>query len=64
MRFLLLALLVAASFTTFSQTSSAYDLKFKIHGWKDTTVYLGHYYGELTYLKDTAQVNGKGEFLS
>src|SRR6185369_11547048 len=34
----------------------------KIKGWKDTTVYLGHFYGESTYLKDTARVNKSGEF--
>src|SRR5688500_9217464 len=62
MRFLLFTFLVVASFTSFAQATPAYDLKFKIHGWKDTTVYLGHYIGELTYLKDTAKVNSKGEF--
>ena len=39
-----------------------YDLKFKIAGLKDTIVYLGNYYGETTYIKDTARVNGQGEF--
>jgi peroxiredoxin len=40
-----------------------YNLQFKVQGWKDTTAYLGHYYGESTYLKDTAKVNSKGEFV-
>lgn len=39
-----------------------YDIKFNINGLKDTTVYLGHFYGESTYVKDTARVNSKGEF--
>lgn len=39
-----------------------YDIKFKITGLKDTAVYLGNYYGETTYIKDTARVNSKGEF--
>lgn len=39
-----------------------YNLSFKVDGWKDTTVYLGHYYGESTYVKDTASVSSKGEF--
>src|SRR5690606_20533415 len=30
---------------------------------KDTTAYLGYYYGESTFIKDTAQVNSKGEFV-
>ncbi|MFM9836636.1 MAG: thioredoxin-like domain-containing protein [Cyclobacteriaceae bacterium] len=38
----------------FSQ--SGYRIDFKIKSWKDTTVYLGSYYGESTVLKDTAQV--------
>lgn len=40
-----------------------YRLSFKINGLKDTTIYLGNYYGESTYLKDTAHVNSKGEFV-
>src|SRR5688572_31905350 len=39
-----------------------YNLKFKIAGLKDTTIYLGHFYSESTYIKDTAQVNTQGEF--
>src|SRR5688572_16098905 len=41
---------------------SGYNLKFKITGLKDTTIYLGNYYGETTYIKDTARVNDNGEF--
>jgi peroxiredoxin len=44
----------------FSQTE--YSIQFKVDGWKDTTAYLGHYYSESTYIKDTAKVNQKGEF--
>jgi hypothetical protein len=40
-----------------------YKLQFKINGLKDTVVYLGHFYGEATYIKDTAQVNGVGNLL-
>lgn len=39
-----------------------YNLRFKITGLKDTIIYLGHFYGEATYIKDTAQVNNQGEF--
>jgi thiol-disulfide isomerase/thioredoxin len=38
----------------FSQTS--YRLDFKIKNWKDTTIYLGTYFGENTVIRDTAQV--------
>jgi peroxiredoxin len=41
---------------------NAYNIQFKVEGWKDTTVYLGHYYSESTYLRDTTHVNSKGEF--
>jgi thiol-disulfide isomerase/thioredoxin len=40
-----------------------YRIKFQISGLKDTTIYLGNYYGETTYIKDTARVNSKGEFV-
>lgn len=40
-----------------------YRLEFTVKGWKDTTAYLAHYFGELTYLKDTAKVDTKGHFV-
>jgi thiol-disulfide isomerase/thioredoxin len=46
---------VFASIGAFSQTPTAYKLDFKVDGIKDTTILLGHYYGESTYAKDTAQ---------
>ncbi len=41
---------------------TAYKIDFKVKGWKDTTAFLGHYYGESTFLKDTAKVNNQGSF--
>lgn len=49
--------------STLSFAQQGYNLKFQISGLKDTTIYLGNYYGETTYLKDTAKVNDKGEFV-
>lgn len=46
-----------------SVAQSGYKLSFKIKGWKDTTVYLGHYYGESTWLVDTARVSSTGSFV-
>ncbi len=48
----------------FSQafSQSGYKINFKIKGWKDKTAYLGTYYGETTYIKDTAKVSPSGEF--
>jgi len=51
---LLIVLLIITSHS-FAQTG--YKIEFKIKGWQDTTVYLGHYYGEQTYLKNTTQSN-------
>jgi len=44
------------------QAQSGYKIDFKVKGWKDTTAYLGHYYGEQTLIKDTARVNTQGAF--
>ncbi len=60
MRFTLIALLFILATTSFAQ--DGYNIKFKVQGLKDTTAFLAHYYGESTYLKDTAKVNSKGEF--
>lgn len=53
--------MITVSLTATAQTG--YKLQFKVDGWKDTTAYLGHYYGESTYLKDTAKVNATGQFV-
>lgn len=54
--------LVFVSLSAFSQ-APAYKLDFTIEGIKDTTILLGHYYGESTYAKDTAQAkNGAFTF--
>lgn len=42
--------------------SQGYQLDFKVTGWKDTTVYLGLYTGEQTYVRDTARINSTGVF--
>ncbi|HOX83540.1 MAG TPA: DUF5106 domain-containing protein, partial [Chryseolinea sp.] len=60
MRSTLIALFVFITTASFAQ--DGYNIKFKVQGLKDTTVYLAHYYSESTYLKDTARVNSKGEF--
>src|SRR5215213_1935515 len=48
--------------TSFCFAQPGYKLQFKVNGLKDTTVYLGYYYGESTFVKDTAKINSKGEF--
>src|SRR5688500_18126009 len=57
----LLILILFLSVQAFAQ--SGYKIRFKVDGWKDTTAYLGYYYGESTFVKDTAKVNHAGEFV-
>lgn len=61
MRTGLLSIIVLISLSSFAQ--SGYNIHFKVDGWKDTTVYLGYYYGESTYVKDTAKVDHSGQFV-
>jgi peroxiredoxin len=49
--------------SSFAQKNKAYELKFKVNGVKDTTVYLANYFGEKLYYKDTTMANSKGEFV-
>jgi len=59
----LLCIVTGLFLATTALAQEGYQIKFKVQGWQDTTAYLGHYYGESTYLKDTARVNSKGEFV-
>jgi len=60
MRFTLVLLVSIIAFS--AQAQSGYKLDFKIKEWKDTTVYLGFYYGEQTNIKDTTRSNAAGVF--
>jgi thiol-disulfide isomerase/thioredoxin len=61
MRLTLISLFFISAITVSAQTG--YKIQFRIDGLKDTTAYLGYYYGESTFIKDTAKVNGRGEFI-
>jgi thiol-disulfide isomerase/thioredoxin len=61
MRIALISILLFIS--AWSSAQSGYKIHFKIDGLKDTTAYLGYYYGESTFVKDTAQVNHTGDFV-
>jgi len=58
----LLFAFIILSFSASAQTKPAYAISLKVQGLKDTTAYLGYYYAENTYVRDTAHVNNKGEF--
>jgi len=45
-----------------SFAQEGFKIDFKIKGFKDTTAYLGYYYGESTYITDTASVDHTGAF--
>ncbi len=60
MRILIIVFGLLLSFPSAAQVG--YKIDFKIKGLKDTTAYLGYYYGEQTYVKDTAHVNATGAF--
>jgi thiol-disulfide isomerase/thioredoxin len=45
--------------STLAVAQPGYKLQFRIDGL--TTSYLGYYYGESTFVKDTARINSKGE---
>ena len=56
---ILLLVLVAFSLPGHTQ---GYKLDFKIDGLRDTTFLLGNFFGESTYVTDTAYANAQGEF--
>ncbi len=58
LKYTLLAMLF--SLGAFAQ---GYKIDFHVKGIKDTTVLLGYYYGETTYVRDTAKVNADGIFV-
>ncbi|MBX2970138.1 MAG: redoxin domain-containing protein [Cyclobacteriaceae bacterium] len=57
-----LLILLYTSIMSMAQQKPGYELNFKVNGLKDTTVYLGYYYAESTYVRDTARVNASGQF--
>ncbi len=61
MRLLTFLTLIFLSSQAFAQ--SGHKFNFKIRGLKDTTVYLGHFFAESTYLDDTAKVDKQGMFM-
>ncbi|MGE5425243.1 MAG: thioredoxin-like domain-containing protein [Syntrophothermus sp.] len=58
----ILSLLVFIGIGILPATAAGYQVRFKIKGIKDTTVMIGNYYGNGTYIKDTLKVDGSGRF--
>lgn len=60
MRIGFLSLILLLSLNGIAQPG--YQIRMKVSGLRDTTAYLGYYYGESTFIKDTARINHAGEF--
>jgi protein-disulfide isomerase len=60
MRNYLLFFALVISGSCLAQTG--YKIDFKIKGLKDSTIYMGYYTGESTFVRDTARSNGSGAF--
>lgn len=61
MRTCLSVILICAG--SWCHAQSGYKIQVKVQGWQDTTAYLGYYHSESPYLRDTARVNSRGEFV-
>ncbi len=47
----------------FNLKSKGYEIRLKVNLTRDTVSYLAYYYNDKQYLKDTAKINTKGEFI-
>ena len=59
--FFTLAFLMALPFFSFSQ-KVGYQIKLKVDGFGQKELYLGYFYGDKQYLKDTSYVEQDGYF--
>lgn len=50
-------------FNLLTSAQEGYNIKFQIHGLKDTICMVGNYYGDKTYIKDTLKVDGSGRVI-
>lgn len=57
---LLIAILILLGIEAFAD-KGGYNIKVKFKGLKDTVCYLGNYFGDKQYIRDTAKINSKGE---
>jgi len=55
--------MVLMLFAFVSQAQTGYRIELTVKGLKDTTAYLGYYYGESTYLNDTSRVDATGKMV-
>jgi len=55
--------LVLVAMTISAQAQTGYKIDIVVSGLRDTTAFLGYYYGEQAFLRDTARVGPKGAFV-
>lgn len=52
-----------AQHPAYNESIAGYKIRAKVVGIEDSTCYLGNYYGQHQYIKDTAKANAKGEII-
>ncbi len=60
---IVLALLITATFFSYSAAGEGYRIEVKVAGLQDTVSYLAYHFGDRQFLKDTARVDGRGTFV-
>jgi thiol-disulfide isomerase/thioredoxin len=60
--FLPIVLLLTSTFIAFSAPPEKHRLNFNVKGLQNTKCYMGFYYGDKTYVLDSANVDAKGNF--
>lgn len=61
MRFIKLFLILIVSLLTFTSNGQSYKIDVEISDLSNQEIYLGYYYGNKTYVKDTIMLNDKGK---
>ncbi len=62
-KFSILALILALYISVFAQEKPSYRIEINFKNSTDSVIYLANYYGDKTYLADTARVQGHGTFV-
>ncbi|MDX5321051.1 MAG: DUF5106 domain-containing protein, partial [Bacteroidota bacterium] len=57
---LLATTLLISSISLFAQTKPAYEIRVKLNGYQGEKLFLGNYFGDKEYLKDSVVINKKG----
>ena len=61
LNFIVSAVLISSAQS--SNSATGYRIKIHVQGLKDSVCYMGNYYGQYQYVKDTARANADGELV-